>query len=126
MGGLCYSDAKILYFGSGGGCNNEGVHKGLVLKVIVIWSLSSQFNSTLCVFLTHELVVKLAVVLLWTGCLQPGKEGGLELGGCSCRVCFMVCVGGSASPSSFVSALRRVSFVVREFWWGALVLEGRE
>ena len=83
MGGLCYSDAKILYFGSGGGCNNEGVHKGLVFKVIVIWSLSSHFNSTLCVFLTHKLVVKLAVVLLWTGCLQAGKEAGLELGGCS-------------------------------------------
>ena len=32
------------------------------------------------VFLTYELVVKLSVVLLWSGHLQTGKEVGWNLG----------------------------------------------
>ena len=49
--------------------------------VIVTLSLSSFLSSTLFVFLTFKLVVKLSVVLLWSGYLQVGKEGELESGG---------------------------------------------
>ena len=38
------------------------------------------------------------MVLLWSGHLPAGKEGGLESGGGSGRVLFVVCVGGSAGP----------------------------
>ena len=34
--------------------------------------------------------------------LQAGKESGLESGGGSGSVLFVVCVGGSAGPKSFV------------------------
>ena len=64
-----------------GGCDNDGVHKGLVFTVIVTLSLSSFLSSTLFVFLTYKLVVKLSVVLLWLGGLQAGKERELESSG---------------------------------------------
>ena len=62
-----------------GGCNNEGVHKGLVFTVIVMLS-SSSFLRLHFVFLTYELVVRLSVVLLWSGHLQAGKEVGWNRG----------------------------------------------
>ena len=40
-----------------------------------------------------------------------GKGGGLESGSASRILLVVVCVGASASPNSFVSTLRRVSFV---------------
>ena len=50
-GELCYSGAKILYFGCGGGCDNDRVHKGVVFMGIVKRSSSSFFYSTRCFFL---------------------------------------------------------------------------
>ena len=47
-------------------------------------------------------MVKLSVVLLWSGHIQTGKEGGLESGGGSGSVLSVVCVGGSAGPRSLV------------------------
>ena len=71
-----------------GGCDNGGVHKGLVFKVIVMLSSSSFLTSTF-VFLTYEFVVKLSVVLMWSGHLQAGKEVGWNRGvarGACCMV----------------------------------------
>ena len=53
----------------------------LLSKVTVIVMLSSlSFLTSTFVFLTHELVVKLAVVLMWSGHLQAGKEVGWNRG----------------------------------------------
>ena len=60
-----------------GGCDNVGVHKGLVFTVIVTLSSCSFLTSTIFVFFTYELMVKLSVVLLWSGHLQAGKGRGL-------------------------------------------------
>ena len=51
-------------------------------------------------------MVKLSVVFLWSEHIHTGKEGGLESGGGSGSVLSVVCVGGSAGPRSFFSALR--------------------
>ena len=64
-----------------GRCDNVGVHKGLVFTVIVTLSSCSFLTSTIFVFFTYELMVKLSVVLLWSGHLQAGKGCGLESGG---------------------------------------------
>ena len=74
-----------------GGYDDSGVHKGLVFTMIVVWSLSSFLISTFVVFLTYELVVKLSVVLLWSGHLQAGKERGLESGGGSGSMMYNLC-----------------------------------
>ena len=55
-------------------------------------------------FLTYELVVKLSVVLLWSGHLQAGKGRGLELGGGSRSV--MCGLYGRISQSQVLSVLR--------------------
>ena len=52
------------------------------------------------VFLTYELMVKLSVIVVVVRHLQAGKESGLESGGGSGSVLFVVCVGGSAGPRS--------------------------
>ena len=62
-----------------GECDNEGVHKRLVFTVIVMLSSLSFLTSTF-VFLTHKLVVKLSEVLMWSGHLPAGKEGGWNRG----------------------------------------------
>ena len=62
------------------------------------------------VFLTYEFVVKLSVIVVVVGHLQAGKAKGLESGGGSGRVLFVVCVGGSAGPRVCDSALRQVFF----------------
>ena len=59
-------------------------------------------------FLTYELVVKLALIVVVVRHLQAGKESGLESGGGSRSVLFMVCIGGSAGPGVCGSALRQV------------------
>ena len=63
----------ISHGGCDGGCDYDGVYKGLVFMVMVKWSLSSFLLSIFIVFLTYELVVKLSVVLLWSGHLQAAK-----------------------------------------------------
>ena len=62
------------------------------------------------VSLTYELVVKLSVIVVVVGHLQAGKESGLESGGGSGSVLFVVCVDGSAGPGVCDSALRQVFF----------------
>ena len=62
------------------------------------------------VFLTYELVVKLAVVIVVVGHLQVGKERRLNSEGGWGSVLFVVYVGGSANPRVCDSALRQVFF----------------
>ena len=45
-------------------------------------------------------MVKLSVIVVVVRHLQAGKESGLESGGGSGSVLFVVCVGGSAGPRS--------------------------
>ena len=61
-------------------------------------------------YLTFELVVKFSVVTVVSGHLQAGKERGLELGGGSGSVLFVVCVGRYASHGVCDSVLRQVFF----------------
>ena len=55
-------------------------------------------------------MVKLSVIVVVVGRLQAGKERGLESGGGSGSVLFVVCVGRSAGPGVCDSALRQVFF----------------
>ena len=55
-------------------------------------------------------MVKLLVIVVVVGHLQAGKERGLESGGGSGSVMFVVCVSGSAGPGVCNSALRQVFF----------------
>ena len=54
------------------------------------------------------------MVLLWSGHLQAGKEGGLESGGGSGSVLFVVCVGGSAGPRFCRSCIEAGFLLSRE------------
>ena len=69
------------------------------------------FRLHFIVFLTYEFVVKLSVVLLWSGHIRTSKEGGLESGGGSGSVLSVVCVGGSAGPGSLIRIEAGFSFV---------------
>ena len=68
-------------------------------------------------------MVKLSVVLLWSGHLQAGKEVGWNRGVAQ-GACCLVCVGGSAGPSVCVPVLTQ-GFICRvkdsgggiRAWW---------
>ena len=55
-------------------------------------------------------MVKLSVIVVVVSHLQVGKESGLESGGGSGSVLFVICVGGSAGPRVCGSILRQVFF----------------
>ena len=63
------------------------------------------------VFLTYGLLVKLSVVLWWSGHLQVGKEMGWNRRWLK-QCVVLVCVSGSAGPSGWVPVLRQ-GFICR-------------
>ena len=77
------------------GCDNDGVHKGLVFTVIVTWSLSSFLLSTFYCFPNLRVGGQAFGGFVVVGHLQAGKGRGLESGGGSgsvlCALCGRIC-----------------------------------
>ena len=66
--------------GCDGGCDNDGVHKGLVFTVIVILSSLSFLASTIYCFRYLRVGGQAFGGFVVVGHLQAGKERGLESG----------------------------------------------
>ena len=67
--------------GCDGGCDNDGVHKGLVFTVIVMLSSLSFLTSAIYCFPYLRVGGQAFGGFVVVGHLQAGKEGGLKSGG---------------------------------------------
>ena len=67
--------------GCDGGCDNDGVHKGLVFTVIVMLSSLSFLTSTIYCFPYLRVGGQAFGGVVVVGHLQAGKERGLKSGG---------------------------------------------
>ena len=99
--------------GCDGGCDNDGVHKGLVFKVIVMLSSLSFLTSTIYCFPYLRVGGQAFGGFVVVGHLQVGKERGLESGVARGACCLCLC-GRICRSKRVVPVLRQGFLLSRE------------
>ena len=98
--------------GCDGGCDNDGVHKGLVFTVIVMLSSLSFLTSTIYCFPYLRVGGQAFGGFVVVGHLQAGKERGLKSGGGSGSV-LLVSVWADLPVPVIVFPVLRQGFLCR-------------